>query len=79
MPDGNLLCSSSVFLSLDNMQSQLDRFFMKFNTAYPLIHMATFDHATAEPILLLTMILLGATYADKEAHQLAVCVHDVLR
>lgn len=46
---------------------------------YPLIHLSTFIAAQTEPILLLSAILLGATYADKEAHQLAVCIHDVLR
>lgn len=46
---------------------------------YPLIHLPTFEPASTEPILLLSAILLGATYADKESHQLAVCIHDVLR
>lgn len=66
-------------LSHRSLQSWLDLFFNQFNTAYPLIHMPTFDADEAEPLLLLSLILLGATYGDKNAHQVAVCIHDVIR
>lgn len=66
-------------LSQTSLQSWLDLFFNQFNTAYPLIHMPTFDADEAESLLLLSLILLGATYGDKNAHQLAVCIHDVIR
>ncbi|KAK4501612.1 hypothetical protein PRZ48_007421 [Zasmidium cellare] len=78
-PDGSLVTVEHPLLSLTSLQSWLDLFFLRFNTVYPLIHMPTFDPSEAEPILLLSMLLLGATYADKDAHQLAVCIHDVLR
>lgn len=75
--------SSSVrdhpLLSLKSVQTWLDLFFTQFNTTYPLIHMATFNASTTEPLLLLSILLLGATYLDKGAHQLAVCIHDVIR
>lgn len=66
-------------LSQTAMQSYLDHFFTRFNVAYPIIHTALFDPSTAEPLLLLSIILLGATYATKDAHQVAVCIHDVIR
>lgn len=66
-------------LSLASLQTWLDLFFTQFNTTYPLIHMSTFKPPSAEPLLLLSMILLGATYSDKPAHQIAVCIHDVIR
>lgn len=66
-------------LSHRSLQTWLDFFFNQFNAAYPLIHMPTFDADEAESLLLLSLILLGATYGDKNAHQLAVCIHDVIR
>lgn len=66
-------------LEHESLQIWLDLFFTQFNTAYPLIHMPTFDADEVEPLLLLSLILLGATYGDKNAHQLAVCIHDVIR
>ncbi|ROV91201.1 hypothetical protein VMCG_09350 [Cytospora schulzeri] len=66
-------------LSLDSLQSWLDLYFTQFNTAYPLVHLPTFEPSQIEPLLLLSIILLGATYSDKNAHQLAVCIHDVIR
>ncbi|KUI66206.1 Zinc finger protein klf1 [Cytospora mali] len=66
-------------LSLSSLQSWLDLYFTQFNTAYPLIHLPTFSPSQIEPLLLLSIILLGATYSDKNAHQLAVCIHDVIR
>ncbi|KAF2170954.1 hypothetical protein M409DRAFT_63963 [Zasmidium cellare ATCC 36951] len=78
-PDGSLVTVDHPLLSSDSLQGWLDLFFLRFNTVYPLIHMPTFDPSHTESILLLSMVLLGATYADKDAHQLAVCIHDVIR
>lgn len=41
--------------------------------------MSTFDPSSVDTLLLASVLLLGATYADKDAHQVAVCIHDVLR
>lgn len=75
--------SSSVrdhpLLCLQSVQTWLDLFFTQFNTTYPLVHMPTFNASSTEPLLLLSILLLGATYLDKAAHQLAVCIHDVIR
>ncbi|KAI1799677.1 fungal-specific transcription factor domain-containing protein [Daldinia bambusicola] len=78
-PNGALFDVSHSLMSQLSLQSCLDLYFNKFNTAYPLIHQATFEPSQSESLLLLSMILLGATYSEKEAHQLAVCIHDVIR
>ena len=77
-PDGSLLDGYSGDFSLENMQTCLDLFLEHFNTSYPLIHVATLDVRDADPIALLTMMLLGATYKDKDAHQLSVCLYDAI-
>ncbi|GKU14753.1 unnamed protein product [Fusarium langsethiae] len=66
-------------LSRDALQGYLELFFFRFNTAYPLVHLAIFDVDKVEPLLLISVLLLGATYSTKDAHQLAVCIHDVIR
>ncbi|KAI1413852.1 fungal-specific transcription factor domain-containing protein [Hypoxylon sp. FL1857] len=78
-PNGVPLDVNHPLLSYHSLQSYCDLYFTRFNTAYPLIHQATFEPTRKEPLLLLSMILLGATYSEKEAHQLAVCIHDVIR
>lgn len=78
-PDGSIVTVEHPLLSLASLQAWLDLFFFRFNTVYPLIHVPTFDPSESEPVLLLPMLLLGATYADKDSHQLAVCIHDVAR
>ncbi|KAI1152858.1 fungal-specific transcription factor domain-containing protein [Nemania diffusa] len=66
-------------LSAHHLDSYLELYFTNFNTAYPLLHLASFDTCTVEPLLLLSVLLLGATYSSKDSHQLAVCIHDVIR
>ncbi|XXG95133.1 hypothetical protein Hte_001393 [Hypoxylon texense] len=78
-PNGSLLDTNHPLLSHLSLQSYCDLYFTRFNTAYPLIHQATFEPSQKETLLLLSIILLGATYSEKEAHQLAVCIHDVIR
>ncbi|KAF2682325.1 hypothetical protein K458DRAFT_444039 [Lentithecium fluviatile CBS 122367] len=78
-PDGSLVMRDNPLLSLSCLQTYCDLFFTRFNTAYPLIHMSTFDPSHVDTLLLTSVLLLGATYSEKDAHQLAVCIHDVLR
>ncbi|KAI5861557.1 fungal-specific transcription factor domain-containing protein [Durotheca rogersii] len=79
-PDGGFVdVAHHPLLARAALQIYCDLFFTRFNTAYPLIHLPTFDPARKEPLLLISIILLGASYADKDAHQLAVCIHDVIR
>ncbi|KAJ4288062.1 hypothetical protein N0V90_012079 [Kalmusia sp. IMI 367209] len=78
-PDGSLVMRDNPLLSLSCLQTYCDLFFTRFNTAYPLVHMSTFDPSSVDTLLLTSVLLLGATYGEKDAHQLAVCIHDVLR
>ncbi|KAF2792891.1 hypothetical protein K505DRAFT_245707 [Melanomma pulvis-pyrius CBS 109.77] len=78
-PDGSLVTRDHPLLSLSCLQTYCDLFFTRFNTTYPLIHMSTFDPSHVDTLFLTSVLLLGATYGEKDAHQLAVCIHDVLR
>ena len=71
-PDGSLVMRDNPLLSLSCLQTYCDLFFTRFNTAYPLIHMSTFDPCNIDTLLLTSVLLLGATYGEKDAHQLAV-------
>jgi len=77
-PDGTLIDGDSPDFSLENMQIYLDLFFEFFNASYPLIHVATLDISDTDSIALLSLMLLGATYKDKDAHQLSVCLYDAI-
>jgi Fungal specific transcription factor domain len=78
-PDGSEISSSDPLLSLSSLQHYSDLFFTRFNSSYPLIHQATFDSNNVHNFLLMSILLLGATYSDKEAHLLAICIHDIMR
>lgn len=79
MPSNIDVRADNPLLCLSSMQSCLDLFFSRFNVVYPLLHKPTFEPAKTETFLLLAILLLGATYSDKEMHMLAVCIHDTLR
>jgi hypothetical protein len=72
IPDGSIVMRDHPLLSLSCLQTYCDLFFTRFNTTYPLIHMVTFDPSEVDTLLLVSMLLLGATYGEKDAHQLAV-------
>lgn len=78
-PDKSEINSSDPLLSLSSLQHYSDLFFTCFNSTYPLIHPGTFNSSMVEPLLLMSIILLGASYGDKKAHLLAVCIHDIMR
>ncbi|KAF7563752.1 hypothetical protein G7046_g400 [Stylonectria norvegica] len=78
-PEDEPVSREDKLLSLSSLQGYLDLFFTRFNTAYPLIHQSSFVTSNVDSLLLLSMLLLGATYSGKGAHQLAVCIHDVMR
>jgi hypothetical protein len=71
-PDGSLVTRDHPLLSLSSLQTYCDLFFTRFNTVYPLVHMSTFDPSHVDTLLLTSVLLLGATYGEKDAHQLAV-------
>lgn len=74
-PEGYYVTQDHPFLSLSALQTYSDLYFSRFNTAYPLIHQATFEPSKVETLLLVSILLLGATYCEKDAHQLAVSGH----
>lgn len=74
-----LVDSVSPLLSLGALQTYCDLFFVRFNVVYPLIHQATFDPSRVDRVFLAAILCLGATYSSREAHQLAVGIHDSLR
>ncbi|KAL3465224.1 fungal-specific transcription factor domain-containing protein [Aspergillus heterothallicus] len=76
---GQPLNLDSPLLSLSALQTYCDLFFTRFNTTYPLIHVPTFSIQTTEPVFLASILSMGATYSSREAHQLAVGIHDALR
>jgi hypothetical protein len=71
-PDGSIVMRDHPLLTLTCLQTYCDLFFTRFNTVYPLIHMSTFVPSEVETLLLISVLLLGATYGEKDAHQLAV-------
>ena len=71
-PSGDFVTSDHAFLSLSALQTYSDLFFTRFNAAYPLIHLSSFEPAEVETLLLVAVLLLGATYSEKDSHQIAV-------
>jgi len=78
-PEGTPISRGNSLLSLPAMQNYYDLFFCRFNITYPLLHQPTFEPSRAENLLMVSILLLGATYGEKAGHRLAVCIHDVLR
>lgn len=77
--DGSDITRDHHLLSLLAMQDFCNLFFTRFHVSYPLLHQATFQPAQIDPLLFLSVLLLGATYSDKEAHLFSICVHDTMR
>lgn len=77
--DGQPMALDSPLLSLPALQGYCDLFFTHFNVTYPLIHQSTFNPNVVDPVYLAAILFMGATYSTREAHQLAVGVHDKLR
>ena len=71
-PDGSCITRDHPLLSLSHLQTYCDLYFTRFNTAYPLLHQATFDASHVDTLLLISVLLVGATYCEKDPHQLAV-------
>jgi len=72
-PNGFKVTRNHPLLSLASLQTFSDLFFSHFNVTYPLLHRARFDPSKVDSLLLVAVLLLGASYSsDKEAHQLAV-------
>lgn len=76
---GSEISEEDPLLSLETLQRYCDLYFSRFNVSYPLIHPATFDPSSIDPLLLVSVLLLGATYDDKDSHLFAISIHDVMR
>lgn len=77
--DGSEITRDHPLLSLPVLQDYCDLYFKRFNVSYPLIHQATFDPSQVDPLLLTAILLLGATYSNKDSHLFAICLHDIMR
>lgn len=78
-PEGPEITRNHPLLSLASLQDYCDLYFTKFNNAYPILHQPTFVPAHVDPLLLVSVLLLGATCSSRDAHLFAICVHDVMR
>jgi hypothetical protein len=79
VPDGPEITRDHPLLSVPVLQEYCDLYFTRFNISYPLLHQATFDPTYVDPLLLTSVLLLGATYSNRESHLFAICLHDVMR
>uniref|UniRef100_A0A093Y4E5 Zinc finger protein klf1 n=1 Tax=Talaromyces marneffei PM1 TaxID=1077442 RepID=A0A093Y4E5_TALMA len=77
--DGQPLSLDSPLLTLPALQGYCDLFFTRFNVTYPLIHQPTFNPDTVDSVFLASVLFMGATYSTREAHWLAVGIHDKLQ
>ena len=66
-------------LALSALQNYLGLFFSRSNPSCPLLHRPSFDPSGTNTLLLVSVLMLGATYGGKEAHQMAERVHAGLR
>jgi len=77
--DGTEITRDHPLLALEVLQQWSDLFFGRFNVSYPLLHHATFNPAETETLLLTAVLLLGATYSNKDDHLFSICIHNVMR
>lgn len=66
-------------LSPSTLQHFSDLYFRRFNTSYPLLHQATFIPSQIDPLLLVAILAIGASYSTKDDHQFAICLHNIMR
>jgi hypothetical protein len=77
--DGVEITRNHPFLTTEVLQLWSDLFFRRFNVSYPLLHQATFEPASTDSLLLMAILLLGATYSSKDHHSFSISIHDVMR
>ncbi|KAH8602034.1 fungal-specific transcription factor domain-containing protein [Bisporella sp. PMI_857] len=77
--DGAEITRNDPSLSTATLQHFSDLFFRRFNTSYPLFHQPTFDPAHVDPLLLVAILQLGATYSTKDDHIFAIALHNTMR
>lgn len=67
------------FLSHNSMHKFFKLFFTNINNTYPLIHAPSFNSVDVHSMLLVSIIVLGASYSEQPDHKIAVKIHDLLR
>lgn len=75
----NTMTESDEFFQLETMNRLLLSFFTNVSTVYPIIHVPSFDLDNTNSLLIVCMLVLGASYDTKENHKIAVGIHDLLR
>jgi hypothetical protein len=79
LPDGSDISRNHPLLAISKLRQWCDLFFARFNIPHPLLHQATFDPLNTDPLLLTSVLLLGATYSNTEDHAFSICIHNVMR
>ncbi|OJJ73395.1 hypothetical protein ASPBRDRAFT_28636 [Aspergillus brasiliensis CBS 101740] len=77
-PEGTTIDGNNALLSVENLQEYINQFLRHFSSSYPMIHVATLEMTSADPIFLLSIIILGQTYKNKNTHQLSVYLYGAL-
>jgi len=78
-PDGYEISRDHPLLSPSTLQHFSDLFFRRFNTSYSLLHQATFVPSQVDPLLLVAVLQVGASYSTKDDHHFAICLHNTMR
>lgn len=72
-------CVESSFFDPTNLEQFYRIYFTNYNTHFPILHEASFSCRDAPPLLLLSILTLGATLADQEHFKTSEIIHDKLR
>lgn len=72
-------CLECSFFDPINLERFYRIYFANYNTHFPILHEASFSCNDAPPLLLLSILTLGATLSDPEHFQTSEIIHDKLR
>jgi hypothetical protein len=72
-------CLESSFFEPNNLEQFYRIYFANYNTHFPILHEASFSCSDAPPLLLLSILTLGATLSDEEHFKTSEIIHDKLR
>jgi len=72
-------CLENSFFDPTNLERFYRIYFANYNTHFPILHEASFSCNDAPPLLLLSILTLGATLSDPEHFQTSEIIHDRLR
>ncbi|KIW64828.1 hypothetical protein PV04_07134, partial [Phialophora macrospora] len=72
-------CLESSFFEPANLEHFYSIYFANYNSHFPILHQASFSCRDASPLLLLSILTLGATLSDPEHFETSEAIHDKLR